>query len=158
MVLEDVLPEGIDNPQFSLDGGGTWDTWSGNWMFGTMEAGEIITVIIQGTFTGSAQPELVNTATVTTTSDDGNEDNNTSTVITPINRSADVSVTKTTDQLYATPGQLLAYTLRIVNNGPDAAENVLVTDMIPEKLYNVEFSVDGGIQWNRGTGNMIWGQ
>ncbi|MFN7783491.1 MAG: hypothetical protein ACK5PG_12235 [Lysobacterales bacterium] len=44
---------------------------------------------------------------------------------------ADLQVVKTLDQMTPTFGQVINFTLQVRNNGPDAATNVVVTDVLP---------------------------
>ncbi|MDW8425437.1 MAG: DUF11 domain-containing protein [Meiothermus sp.] len=48
----------------------------------------------------------------------------------------DLAVSKTAAQPRATLNQTVSYTLTVVNNGPDAATNVVLTDVLPEGLSN----------------------
>jgi uncharacterized repeat protein (TIGR01451 family) len=44
---------------------------------------------------------------------------------------ADLAITKTDGQTTAVPGQAVAYTITVTNNGPEAAAGALVTDAVP---------------------------
>jgi uncharacterized repeat protein (TIGR01451 family) len=69
----------------------------------------------------------------------------------------DVAVTKTDNPDPVTAGHLLTYTIRVINNGPLAAEGVLLTDDIPDEILDPEYSLDGGVNWNPWTGSLSLG-
>src|SRR3989344_5625308 len=52
--------------------------------------------------------------------------------------SSDLALTKG-GSFSVTPGGLITYTLRVTNNGPDAATNVVITDPIPSGLASQNF-------------------
>lgn len=52
-------------------------------------------------------------------------------VSTPI---SDLSITKTKDTIIGFQGDSFLYTITVKNNGPDTAENVFVTDLLPDQV------------------------
>jgi len=101
---------------------------------GTLANGASVTITITVTVTGAAVSPLSNTASVTSTTFDpvaGNNSATASTVITPL---ADVQITKTAVPNPVNAGQPLTYTVTVVNNGPNAATGVTVTDTPPATL------------------------
>lgn len=147
-VLTDILPDSVLNQQYSLDGGNTWLPWPGILYLGTLDPGFVIPVLVRGIYDGSETGSIVNMAEVTTTATDPDFGNNSSTVITPIIPSADLSVTKEAEQSQVTAGEMLVYRLHVFNNGPNTAQEVLLVDEIPAEILNPEYSVDGGITYN----------
>ena len=91
-------------------------------------------VVVRPTVAGT----LNNTATVTTSSRDPNAANNTGTATTRVEPAADLSITKEKAAPGpATFGQPFEYRLVVTNNGPNAAQNVVVSDDLPAGLsYN----------------------
>src|SRR3989339_853111 len=82
---------------------------------------------------------ILNVATVSTSTPDSNEQNNTSqTVSTTVNcplPQADLSVSKTQiAPSVVMPGSVIVYRLTALNAGPDTATNVVVADVIPSGL------------------------
>jgi uncharacterized repeat protein (TIGR01451 family) len=57
---------------------------------------------------------------------------------------ADLGITKTTTSDGAAAGSSIAYTITLTNNGPDAAANVVVTDMLPSELLFQSITVPSG--------------
>ena len=145
--LTDVVPTCILNPEYSLDGGLTFNPWTGSINLGTITAGTTLTVLIRGTVDPSCTGTITNTATVSSPSPDPDPTNNTSTVITPINTSADISVVKTTNPSPVVAGQQAIYTMEVSNAGPSDALNVNLTDAVPACVLNPEYSLDGGLIW-----------
>jgi uncharacterized repeat protein (TIGR01451 family) len=96
--------------------------------------GEII-ININGTVQGSATGIINNTATVSPPPGtiDPNPSDSTSTVLTPISPVADIQIIKTGTATANAAGQI-AYNIRIVNNGPSAANNTSFSDLLPNTL------------------------
>src|ERR1700674_1372095 len=73
-----------------------------------------------------------NTATVSTTTFDPNDENNTSTAVTGVPASAaDLSVTKSQDSDQFLPDSDVTYTITVTNKGPDSANNAALNDGLP---------------------------
>lgn len=149
-VLTDNIPAGLTNPEYSLDGGATWQPWPGSRGLGALTPGGRITVLLRATVSSSAGGSIVNAAVVSSMTPDPDPTNNTSTATTSVSAAAeaDLSVTKTARPADAAAGELLTYTVTVTNNGPDSAQNVILYDEAPPELSNVQFSVDGGATWN----------
>lgn len=147
VLLTDAVPAALRNPEFSVDGGSTFFPWVSPYTVGTLAAGASRTILIRGTLSTSATGEIVNTAVVVSTTPDPNPDNNTSTDTTPVQPSADISIIKSASPNPVLAGGQLVYTLLIANAGPSAAENVVLTDLLPPGLEDAEISSDGGATW-----------
>lgn len=63
---------------------------------------------------------------------------------------ADPSVSKSISQSEANPGDEVTYTINVVNRGNIAAENVVVTDSLPDELTIVDMSTSRGEASMRG--------
>lgn len=71
--------------------------------------------------------------------------------ITPsVNVVADPSITKRINQNEANPGDEVAYTIDVINRGNGAAENVIVTDTLPDELIIIDMSASRGEVTMRG--------
>ncbi|MCL1949811.1 MAG: isopeptide-forming domain-containing fimbrial protein [Turicibacter sp.] len=156
-VVTDTLPSEVQDPQYSLDGGTTWNPWTGQVGLGTMAMGDSKTVLISGLVASSALGSIKNTAAVKSDVPDDVPGNDTPTINTPIQALADVSVVKTANKDYVdsnNPGSpAIVYTLNVSNAGPSDAHNIQVTDNLPAQLTNGQFSLDGGATWNPWTGS-----
>ncbi|HBF2426244.1 TPA: DUF11 domain-containing protein [Clostridioides difficile] len=153
IVLTDDIPDVILNPEYSLDGGVTFQPWNGNLSIGTLDAGEIRSIIIRGTVSQTAVGTIINTATISSTTPDPNPDNNTSTDETDISPLADISVIKGNEPV-AMPGGRFIYGIEIANAGPSFAENVTLTDNIPASILNPEYSIDNGVTFQPWNGSL----
>ena len=67
---------------------------------------------------------------------------------------ADVSVTKTSNVNTIGQGGEVIYTITVVNAGPSSAENVTVTDQIPEGLTDAVYSINGGATFQPWSGSL----
>ncbi|EJO5349523.1 DUF11 domain-containing protein, partial [Clostridium botulinum] len=148
VILTDVIPACILNPEFSIDGGVTWNPWVSPYNIGTIVAGGTATVLIRGTVDPSCTGTITNTATVSSDVLDPDTTNNTSTIITQIDTSADLSITKTVNPDPVVAGEQATYTITVTNAGPSDALDVTLTDVIPACILNPEFSIDGGLTFN----------
>jgi uncharacterized repeat protein (TIGR01451 family) len=100
---------------------------------------------------------IVNTATVSTTTNDPSGANNTASVSTNVTFSADLQVTKTGPATVAR-GQNLTYTIAVRNNGPSDAGVVTVNDPTPAGLTFVSTSGDCTSAFPCALGPMTSGQ
>lgn len=99
----------------------------------TLSAGTSVTGTIS---TNAVTPgSAVNATSVTASEVDPSAANNTSTVTTAIRlKTADLHLTKTSPSANVLVGSTVVYTLTTVNNGPDDATNVVITDHIPSGM------------------------
>lgn len=155
VVLTDAVPPEILNPEYSTDGGVTWNTWTGSLYIGTLPSGVSTAVLIRGMVSPSATGDIFNTANVTSTTPDPNPCNDISTVITTVEacKSADISVIKSVCPNPVAPGQILNFTIIVSNAGPSDAHNVVLTDAISPKISGAKFSTDDGTTWNTWAGS-----
>jgi uncharacterized repeat protein (TIGR01451 family) len=66
----------------------------------------------------------------------------TTTILSPV--TAELAITKSTTADGAAAGSSYPYTITLTNNGPDAAANVVVTDILPAQLLFQSISVPAG--------------
>jgi uncharacterized repeat protein (TIGR01451 family) len=92
---------------------------------GSLQGGSSATVTIVVSTTQAG--DVSNTASVSA----DNLVNNSATVLTTVNPSADLSITKTDSPDPAKTGSNLSYTITVKNAGPTAATGVTVTDALP---------------------------
>jgi large repetitive protein len=110
---------------------------------GSLAALDSAEFTITGTVTAAAYPELVNSATVSTSTPEPDVDDNTATSTTPVAVQADLGVTKTHVGTPQVGGQV-TYTLTATNYGP--TENtgpVVMTDVVPAGLTFVSATGTG---------------
>jgi uncharacterized repeat protein (TIGR01451 family) len=132
--LTDLLPSGLTGVVDSTSTG-TYDPGTGTWTVGDMLAPS--TEVLQlwaSVDAGTAGSTLRNAALVTATDqDDTNPGNNADTASVRI-LAADLSVTKAVDVALPDEGDTVNFTVRVRNDGPDAAAGVEVTDLLPPGL------------------------
>ncbi len=157
VLLTDAVPLQLLNPQFSADGGQSWAPWSTPYTLGTLPAGQEQTILIRGTVSNAAADTLRNTAAVSSNTPDPDLSNNVDTDQTPIQPSADLSLSKTGSPASAALGDQLVYTLILANAGPADAENAVLTDLLPVGLSGAEHSADGGNTWAPWNGTLALG-
>ena len=108
-------------------------------------AGEIFTLVGHvppGTPAGTIYN---NTASVSTTSFDPNEENNSSSTSTSVTEpSADMGVTKLADANEVLAGSNVTFTIQVVNGGPNNAINATLNDTLPGNMTFVSLSAPAG--------------
>jgi uncharacterized repeat protein (TIGR01451 family) len=142
--VRDVLPAGLVNattstPGCSIAGGAL--TCVGNPLSAGASAAPI--TVTADAPTPFSSP-VANSATVTGNEQDPNPDNDTGTATTRPMR-ADLALSKTATSSPAHPDQNLTYDLVVRNNGPDAAQNAVVTDQLPANVTFVSASTGCGV-------------
>ena len=145
--IADILPSSLDVIEITPSIG----NWSApNWTIGTLANGSTQSITMSVKVNENASGSIVNTATVSSTTDDPNEGNNTASKVVPIEMielSADLEITKTASRNPVKPGETFSYTISVKNNGPDAASGVSVKDLLPSSLNLIQANVSVG-SWN----------
>ena len=96
-------------------------------------------------------PQTVNdTATATSESADSNPGNNQASGSLVFIGAADLDITKTDSPDPVVAGTNLTFTMTVTNNGPSAANNVVVSDLLPATLSVISVSGSGGASCNAG--------
>lgn len=108
------------------------------------------TVLIHVDVTAQTAQTVNDTATVTSESADSNPANNQAAGSLVFIAAADLSITKSDSPDPVTAGSNLTFNISIVNSGPSAATNVVVSDLLPSTLSLVSVSGSGGATCNAG--------
>lgn len=160
----DQLPSGYT--YVSHTGDGSYNSTTGVWTVGTVNAGSTVTLSI--TASVNASGNYLNIVQVTTSDQpdpDSTPDNNVPTEddqdedsITPPNSSADLSLVKSVNNTAPTVGSNIIFSIRVSNAGPDTATGVTVTDQLPAGFAYVSDDSAGAYNsttglWNVGTIN-----
>ncbi|MCR5026006.1 MAG: DUF11 domain-containing protein [Methanobrevibacter sp.] len=127
--VTDVLPNGLVYRSHILSKG----VYSnGVWNIGDLSIGDSaylkITTLIDKTGV------IINEANVTATEFDWNMTNNRDSNKITVNNASDLAITKISNVTSPNYGDLVKWTLKVTNNGPDIAHNVTVTDNLPSGL------------------------
>ena len=136
MTVTDDLPAGLTYVNASPSQGSACTYASGKvtCALGTVPAGAGATVTVNVTVDALTAGTVTNTATVDSTTFDPNRDNNTDTIGTPVAPSADVAIEKDGSPNPVAAGNTLTYTLSVVNHGPSDAQDVKVSDPLPDEV------------------------
>lgn len=155
-ILYDAVPPELTGVQFSVNGGATWSPWVDPHILGLIPGGQSRVILIRGTVVSSACGTISNTAVAVSDTPDPDPANNTSTVNTPVETGAgaDLSIRKTAYPNPAVRCKLLTYTLTVSNAGPETAQQVEVTDRLPEELNRPSYSLDYGQTWSLWDGSL----
>jgi len=159
IILSDVVPPEVALPQYSTDGGATWNMWLGFYNMGNMTPGQAVDLIIRGIVSAQSGVDITNTANVVSDAYDPNVDNNTSVFISnviPAETSADLYVKKTGSESVR-GGDNVTYSITVGNNGPDVAVDVILFDILPAELSSPQYSIDNGSTWSIWTGMISLG-
>lgn len=151
--VSDTLPLEVDFLSAVIShGSGTCEALAGsptvvNCSVGTIAVGDYVDVIIQVQVKADTpeDTELLNSATVSSATDDPNEANNTDTETTTVTLGAEIWLDKTGVEITGNPSRTIRYTLTVNNlagceaddqlscgaGGPSDAEDVVVVDTLP---------------------------
>ncbi len=125
-----------------------------------LAAGSSVTYHLMGTVTASAMGQLVSEARLLLPDgiSDSDLSNNTATDVDEVIREVDVSVVKINGQDFATPGDVIDYTIFVTNRGPADVRQVSINDEMPEALVNVLYTSEAsrGVEGNtlQGSGDI----
>ncbi len=125
-----------------------------------LAAGGTATVTVTADIAASATGALSNTATVVVppATTDLNPGNDSATDVDALTPQADLSVTKTDNDVSAQPGDLVTYDIVVSNDGPSAVASAQFTDVAPASLVGVSWTCSasaGSACPVSGTGNAI---
>jgi uncharacterized repeat protein (TIGR01451 family) len=130
--LSDLLPAGLvwisDNPSQ-----GSYDHVTGIWDIGDLyvEQGPVtlnITAMVNKT------GNITNVANASSDLYDWNLTNNAANATVSIPQTSELVLSKTVDKAKVVVGSTVKYTITVINNGPDAALNTVVTDILPSGM------------------------
>ncbi len=163
VVVTDTLPASATLLLTSPTQGSCTGTSTVTCNLGTLNNGATATIVIVVTPTSAGS--ISNAATVTSTTNDPNNSNDSTTTTTTVNPpTADLSISKSDSPDPVTVGNSLSYTLAVTNYGPNAADSVVVTDILPAGVTFVSSTTTQGscsgtstITCNLGTINSVAG-
>ena len=159
VVVTDTLPDGLT--YVSDDGAGAYDSTTGVWTIGDLAVGAsvqlsfVVTVDAAGTFTNVAEVTAANEEDIDSVPNDGEGDDwDDATVVATVEPPPiiDLELTKDVSEAFVEVGDETVFTVTVVNQGPDDATGVVVTDTLPDGLTYV--SDDAGGAYDSATG--VW--
>ena len=132
--VSDILP----NTLRFLDAYATKGSYAdGIWSVGTLKPGEMQNLTLMTKATKS-NISITNTAVVNTTTPETNTTNNVGENTTQIEPYVHLVIVKTASNSTPLSGEVVTWTITVTNNGPDVAENVVITDDIPDGLVLID--------------------
>ena len=138
VTVMDILPDGIIYVSDSGEGRFNGNTWNvGNLISGDVKSLDIICYVNK---TG----HFVNVAIASGNENDSNETNNQDSQEISVKPAADLSITKESSKINYNVGDIVDFLVTIKNNGPDAANNIVVKDIADSLLDIVSYSSDKG--------------
>ena len=138
VTVKDILPDGIIYVSDSGEGRFNGNTWNvGNLSSGDAKSLDIICYVNK---TG----HFVNVAIASGNENDSNETNNQDSNEIIVKPAADLSITKESSKINYNVGDMIDFIVTIKNNGPDAANNIVVKDIADSLLDIVSYSSDKG--------------
>ena len=155
VVVNDLLPAGVTH--VSNTGAGSYTPANGIWNIANIADGASATLnITVAVNAGTLGTNIINSASITSLDQiDSNTSNNSSSVTLFVRR-ADLQVTKTTST--TTPTQLVnfTFTVSLRNNGPSAATDIILEDILHPDLEFVSATPQQGT-YDAGTGKWTVG-
>ena len=154
VVLSDPLP-GYLTVITATTSVGTWAPPL--WTIGSMTSGssQTLTMKVRVNSNTPHGTAIVNAASVSSTTPDPNTTNNNTINTIFVETKADLEVIKTADRDTISAGELITYTIQVINHGLSAASNVIVNDQIPTGCTVVSANFTAGSwfipNWNVGT-------
>ena len=145
VIVEDVLPEGL---KFVRSNG---DYSKGIWKAGNLDVGEVKSLKITCKVTSTG--DFVNFASVKSDELDLNESDNKANRSIHVAPAADLSITKLASKYRYAVGDVVEYEIEVVNNGPDTARNIKVSEILDKLLKLKSFKASKG-KFNKFT--KIW--
>ena len=136
VIVEDVLPEGLT---FVRSNG---DYSKGIWKAGNLDVGEVKSLKITCKVTSTG--DFVNFASVKSDELDLNESNNNANRSIHVAPAADLSITKLASKYRYSVGDVVEYEIEVVNNGPDTARNIKVSEILDKLLKLKSFKASKG--------------
>ena len=161
VVVTDVIPSGLTFDAGSSSFGAFTQSLVGNELtinLGDLAVGETATFQIGTTIATNQATDIVNEASVAAFEFETNLDNNNDDAVVDLTF-ADLVITKTDAIDPIGAGAQETYTITVINNGPDTATDVTITDNLPEDVTFVSgtFTIGNGTidEVPAGSGDLI---
>ena len=131
--VTEVLSDGLMFVDASLE---SYDSGSGVWTVGSLAVGQTQTLMITAEVAAAGPASNIASVTASDQPDPDSSDNQATVTVTP--QVADLSLVKTVDDLSASVGDDVTFTIAVNNAGPDTATGVTVTDQLPAGLQFID--------------------
>ena len=151
--VTDPLPAGLIFVSATPSVGTSYNSGTGLWDIGALSNGSSATLAIVATVNTTAPATNTATKTAEFQPDPVAGNNSATATITP-RALADIAITKVVNNATPDLGTNVTFTITATNNGPNAANGVQVTDLLPGGLTLFSATPAGGTTYNSGTG--VW--
>jgi uncharacterized repeat protein (TIGR01451 family) len=145
VMVSDPLPPGLTAVSATPDAG--FCTAAGTDVscdLGVVAAAATVSVLVVADVAPDVVDDVTNTATVSTATDDPNPDNNTGSTTNTPEPAADLTIDKTLTTSVVVPGESVTYEVTVTNDGPSAAQSVVVEDPFVAELIPTSASATDG--------------
>jgi uncharacterized repeat protein (TIGR01451 family) len=140
--MTDTLPPGVTFASATATQGTCAGTSAVTCALGSLPSPSFVSVTV--VVTPNQAGSIVDTASVTATEPDLVPNNNTASVTSTVVLPADLAVTNTASASSITLGSNISYTLKVTNNGPASATNVMLADDVTSSVNVVSFTQSQG--------------
>ena len=153
VVVTDVIPAGLTGVSINAPTASSTSFSAGVVTVGynTLALGETETFSITADVNDTASGTITNSGSVTSSVTDANTEDNFDSATITANPSFDLVVVKTVDVAEPAPNDTVTYTVSVENQGPSAAQGVVLSDVIPAGLTFVSAAFDGLVGSSDGT-------
>ena len=139
---------------------GTYDPGTGIWDIGSLTNGASVTLDLPALVVNPTRPTppsaQTNIAEITAVAEPDPRPGNNKATATETPKYADLEVHKDTDKYQPNVGEDVTYTVKLTNNGPDTATDILLTDAFPSPVTYKTHTATNGTTFNA-TGNPVTG-
>ena len=150
--LTDMLPDSIQPITFIAESPVDPTSRILEWVITSLDSGATKNIEFTASFSGSlgsteSARDLANTSFVGAPFD-VNTQNDTANALVTIEKDVrvyDLELTKSVNPGTVIPGEIFTYSLQIHNGGPDAANNIRLSDMLPDSIHPVNFTTESPV-------------
>ncbi len=145
ITVSHVLPVSLQNAQYSVNNGLSWDNWGGTYLLSSLSSGNQFKVLMKAKVKSDvANGSFVSfSATVGSTIADPESQNNTNEITVSVESRSDLLVKLYADKKNQDIGGLVKFTLMAKNNGPSKASSVLVSYPLPSGFRYISDNGNG---------------
>ena len=145
VTVQDSLPAGLTFVS-ATPSQGTYNPISGQWTVGVVDPSTPRTLALVATVVSSAAE--TNNASISGAAQYDPVQSNNTTSVTGTPQQADLVVTKTVSNATPNVGNTITFTVTVKDNGPNAATNVRVSDLLPAELIYISNTASQGNYFN----------
>lgn len=146
VIITDELSSDITNVESSRCRS-AYLPWNTSFNAGTVVSGGECSIVLRGVIKSNFTGSIINTAFLTSDSIDPDSENNSATVVAPVNNISDLSIIKTSSSTIVKPGDSVVYKISVDNFSFSDAKNIVVNELLPSTLEIISVTTTHGV-WN----------